>query len=86
LADGKVFVSADKELFKSLLRNPELKKYTRGSKPLFAYADKNGFEIESLEFDTELAAYLLNPSEKDYSDEHLCMIYDVALPVTDNEA
>lgn len=86
LADGKVFVSDNEELFKSLLRNPNLKKYTRGSKPLFAYADKNGFEIESLEFDTELAAYLLNPSEKDYSDEHLCMIYDVALPATDNEA
>ena len=83
--NGKVYVSTDAELFKSLLENAEYKKYTRGSKALFAYADSNGFEINSLEFDTELAAYLLNPSEKDYSDEHLCMIYDVALPATEDE-
>ena len=83
--EGKVFVSQNEALLRQILENAELKKYTRGSKTLFAYADKNGFEISSLEFDTELAAYLLNPSEKDYSDEHLCMIYDVALPVTEDE-
>ena len=83
--NGKVYVSTDADLFKSLLKNVEYKKYTRGSKALFAYADSNGFEIKSLEFDTELAAYLLNPSEKDYSDEHLCMIYDVTLPATEDE-
>ena len=83
--NGKVYVSTDADLFKSLLKNVEYKKYTRGSKALFAYADSNGFEINSLEFDTELAAYLLNPSEKDYSDEHLCMIYDVTLPATEDE-
>ena len=83
--EGKVFVSQNEALLRQILENAELKKYTRGSKTLFAYADSNGFEINSLEFDTELAAYLLNPSEKDYSDEHLCMIYDVALPVTEDE-
>ncbi len=85
LIDGKVYTSSDADLFDDILKNPELKKYTRGSKALFAYADKKGFEAAAIEFDTELAAYLLNPSEKDYSDEHLCMIYDVALPVTDDE-
>lgn len=85
LIDGKVYTSRDADLFDDILKNPELKKYTRGSKELFAYADKKGFEAVAIEFDTELAAYLLNPSEKDYSDEHLCMIYDVALPVTDDE-
>lgn len=85
LIDGKVYTSRDADLFDDILKNPELKKYTRGSKALFAYADKKGFEAAAIEFDTELAAYLLNPSEKDYSDEHLCMIYDVALPVTDDE-
>ncbi len=85
LIDGKVYTSRDADLFDDILKNPELKKYTRGSKALFAYADKKGFEAAAIEFDTELAAYLLNPSEKDYSDEHLCMIYDVALPVTDEE-
>lgn len=85
LIDGKVYTSRDADLFDDILKNPGLKKYTRGSKALFAYADKKGFEPAAVEFDTELAAYLLNPSEKDYSDEHLCMIYDVALPVTDDE-
>jgi len=85
LIDGRVYTSRDADLFDDILKNPELKKYTRGSKALFAYADKKGFEAAAIEFDTELAAYLLNPSEKDYSDEHLCMIYDVALPVTDDE-
>ena len=85
LIDGKVYTSRDADLFDDILKNPELKKYTRGSKALFAYADKKGFEAAAIEFDTELSAYLLNPSEKDYSDEHLCMIYDVALPVTDDE-
>ncbi len=85
LIDGKVYTSRDADLFDDILKNPELKKYTRGSKALFAYADAKGFEAAAIEFDTELAAYLLNPSEKDYSDEHLCMIYDVALPVTDDE-
>ncbi len=85
LINGKVYTSRDADLFDDILKNPGLKKYTRGSKALFAYADKKGFEAAAIEFDTELAAYLLNPSEKDYSDEHLCMIYDVALPVTDDE-
>ncbi len=85
LIDGKVYTSRDADLFDDILKNPGLKKYTRGSKALFAYADKKGFDAAAIEFDTELAAYLLNPSEKDYSDEHLCMIYDVALPVTDDE-
>ena len=85
LIDGKVYTSRDADLFDDILKNPGLKKYTRGIKSLFAYADKKGFEAAAIEFDTELAAYLLNPSEKDYSDEHLCMIYDVALPVTDDE-
>ena len=85
LINGKVYTSRDADLFDDILKNPGLKKYTRGSKALFAYADKKGFDAAAIEFDTELAAYLLNPSEKDYSDEHLCMIYDVALPVTDDE-
>ncbi len=85
LSDGKVLTSTDRELFDSILKNGNIKKYTRNSKALFAYADKNGFEISGLEFDTELAAYLLNPSEKDYSDENLCMIYDAALPAAENE-
>ncbi|MBQ1830447.1 MAG: DNA polymerase I, partial [Ruminococcus sp.] len=75
LYKGKIYVSDDAELFAAILQNPEIRLYTTGCKTLFAYADKNGFEIVDLAFDVELAAYLLQPSEKDYSDETLCTVY-----------
>ena len=59
---------------------------TTGCKALFAYADRNGFEIKNLAFDVELAAYLLQPSEKDYSDENLCAMHEIALPRTEDES
>ena len=71
LYDGKVYLSESKELFEKLLCDEKIEKYTRNSKSIFAYADRNGFEIKSLVFDVELAAYLLEPSSKDYSDENL---------------
>ncbi|MEE0873116.1 MAG: DNA polymerase I, partial [Ruminococcus sp.] len=67
------------EAFDELLTAPA-EKYTRGSKRLFAYADAHGFAVNSLCFDVELAAYLLQPSEKDYSDRNLCAAYEIALP------
>ena len=85
LVDGKVFVSGDSDLLKDILTDSEIAKYTRSCKELFAYADSNGFEIENLVFDVELAAYLLQPSEKDYSDENLCAIHEIELPFTDKE-
>lgn len=85
LYDGKVYLSESKELFKTLLCDEKIEKYTRNSKSIFAYADRKGFEIRSLVFDVELAAYLLEPSAKDYSDENLCKLNDIELPTTENE-
>lgn len=85
LYDGKVYLSESKELFEKLLCDDKIKKYTRNSKSIFAYADRKGFEIKSLVFDVELAAYLLEPSAKDYSDENLCKLNDIELPTTENE-
>ena len=85
LIGGKVYSCADPELFEEILKNGELGKNARGSKQLFAYADSRGFELSGLEFDVELAAYLLQPSEKDYSDEKLCAVYDIELPPSDEE-
>ena len=85
LYDGKVYLSESKELFEKLLCDEKIEKYTRNSKSIFAYADRNGFEIKSLVFDVELAAYLLEPSSKDYSDENLCKLNEIELPTTQNE-
>lgn len=85
LCDGKVYLCESKELFEKLLCDEKIKKYTRNSKSIFAYADRNGFEIKSLVFDVELAAYLLEPSSKDYSDENLCKLNEIELPTTENE-
>ena len=85
LYDGKVYLSESNELFEKLLCDEKIEKYTRNSKSIFAYADRKGFEIKSLVFDVELAAYLLEPSSKDYSDENLCKLNEIELPTTENE-
>lgn len=80
LFDKKVYIVKNKNFFESLISNPKLKKYTRNSKTIFAYADKNNIEVNSLVFDIELAAYLIEPSAKDYSDENLCGINEINIP------
>lgn len=85
LYDGRVYLSESNELFEKFLCSEEIEKYTENSKSIFSYADRLGFEIKSLVFDVELAAYLLEPSAKDYSDENLCKLNDIQLPATENE-
>lgn len=55
----------------------ENKKYVYSSKELFAYADKNGFEIKNLVFDVTLASYLLNPNSSSYDIDKLNGEYEV---------
>lgn len=85
LYDEKVFLFEDKNSFKEILINEDIQKFTRSSKTLYSYADRNDFEIKSLVFDVELAAYLLEPSAKDYSDENLCGANSIELPLAENE-
>ncbi len=83
--DGKVYVSNDINSFIKILTDKKIEKFTTNSKALFAYADKNDFEIQNLIFDTELAAYLLEPSAKDYSDAKLCAANSIEMPHTESE-
>lgn len=53
------------------------KKYVYSSKELFAFADKNNFEIKNLVFDVTLASYLLNPSSSSYDIDRLNTEYEV---------
>ena len=83
--DGKVYASSDEAVFNEILSDGTITVYTRGCKSLFAYADQKGFEVNCKIFDVELAAYLLEPSSKDYSDENLCAANQIELPTAENE-
>lgn len=85
LYNENIYVSDDRAFFDSFIADGNISKYTRNSKALFAYADKNDIEVKALDFDIELAAYLIEPSAKDYTDEHLCGGYEITLPSPDNE-
>ena len=85
LFDGKVYISTDEELFVKFIADSELEKYTRNIKTLYAYADEKNIDVENIVFDIELAAYLIEPSSKDYSDKNLCASYEIALPVCADE-
>ena len=52
--------------FDDLLKDPSVSKYVDNSKPLFAYAIRKGFRLESVQFDAALAGYILNPDAKNY--------------------
>lgn len=67
-----------------ILTDPSINKYTFNSKPLFAYADKMGFEVQSLKADLLLSAYLLQPSASSYSLENQCVGYNLQIPVIEN--
>ena len=52
------------------------------SKPIFAYCDREGIEV-NIAFDTALAAYLLSPSSSSYELERLCAAYSIPVAAAD---
>lgn len=82
--DGFIGILEDKEKIHSLFADEKVEKYTFDSKPVFAYADKNGFEIKNLKTDLLLAAYLLQPSSSSYELYKLCESYGLELPELNN--
>ena len=69
-ADFRIFVE-------KLLSDESIQKRTHDIKPIFAAAEKAGFECRSIIFDTMLAAYLLNPNSPDYQLERLVSEYNI---------
>lgn len=63
--------------FLQLINDKEIKKYTYNAKEIYKYCFYNGIEISDIDFDLMLAAYLLNPSAKDYSVERLAKEFSV---------
>lgn len=67
----------DIEQFKKILCDKTVKKYTYDAKALYSYFFNKSEEISDIDFDIMLAAYLLNPSAKDYSVHRLCQEFSV---------
>ncbi|MBR1731733.1 MAG: DNA polymerase I, partial [Ruminococcus sp.] len=84
ISGDEVLILKEKNNIDKLLKDDKVAKYTFDSKPLFAYADKNGFEIQNLRTDLLLAAYLLQPSASSYGLDKLCISYGLDLPIVDN--
>ncbi|MBQ7504923.1 MAG: DNA polymerase I [Ruminococcus sp.] len=82
--EDEVLILKEKNTIDELLRDDKVAKYTFDSKPLFAYADKEGFEIKNLKTDLLLAAYLLQPSSSKYGLDNLSISYGLKLPIVDN--
>ncbi len=77
--EDKIYVSEDEAVFKAYLSD-EKPKTVYDSKPIYAYADRQGIDMDVVSFDVTLAAYLLNPSSSDYSPERLCAEYRIEEP------
>ncbi len=80
--DNKVVLCKDVELLCDILKDEKAEIAVFSSKELFAFADRNSFEIKNLTFDITLAAYLLNPNASSYDLEKLCAQYELKLPET----
>lgn len=65
------------DFIKDFLQNKDIQKITYNIKPLFLLCKKLNINIESVEFDITLAAYLLNASSKDYELSRLATEYFV---------
>ncbi len=67
------------------LADKNIKKYTYNSKIIYSYYLKKGIDLPDFSFDIMLAAYLLNPSAKDYELTHLLAEMSVPTGEYDDE-
>jgi len=56
---------------KTILESTDIKKVTHGVKNAYTALNKKGIKLQGVQFDTELAAYLLDSAKKEYSLETL---------------
>lgn len=72
-----VYTAQDKDLVLSVLASP-CAKYAFEGKSLHKFAFANDARVENLVFCCDLAGYLLNSQQSDYTAENLCLAYKVA--------
>lgn len=61
--------------FKETLENENIKKYSYGLNEMYVILEQNGILLKGIEFDAEIAAYILNPSNNHYKLEELASQY-----------
>ncbi len=61
--------------FKEILENENIKKYSYGLNEMYVILEQNGILLKGIEFDAEIAAYILNPSNNHYKLEELASQY-----------
>lgn len=79
-SENGIYASRSPEVFTKYLSDKKSGHILYDSKPVYAYFDSKGEEINNVVFDISLAAYLLNPSSSEYSPERLCAEYRIPLP------
>ena len=83
--DNNAYYTSDGRLINSILQNAKTKKYVNNSKGIYSYGEKNGFDVENIALDAELAAYLLNPSASSYDLARLLEEYNISIPKSADE-
>ena len=77
--DNKLYIFDAKDAtyseIEDKLKDAGIKKFVSDSKSLYAFGLKRGYTVPRVEFDTSLAAYILNPNANDYSAERLMEEY-----------
>lgn len=77
MVDGKMYKLEKSEDILDLLKDPKKEKQVHDCKKVFAFGFEHGIEVSSVSFGTKLAAYILNPDEKDFSARRFFLLYDV---------
>lgn len=77
MVDGKVYKLDKSEEILNLLKDPSKEKQAHDCKRVFAFGLENGIEVSGISFGIKLAAYILNPDEKDFSAKRFFLLYDV---------
>ncbi|TDT61187.1 DNA polymerase I [Fonticella tunisiensis] len=76
IIDGGYFIKREQiSCFKGIFESPKIEKNTFGAKQAYLFLNKAGIKLENLDFDAEIASYLLNPSENRYEISSLLRNY-----------
>ncbi len=79
-------VPADADFLREFFTTTAFRRSTHGGKAVFAALERMGVSAPPLDFDTELAGYLLNPSAADYGTGRLAAEYGVPAPAWEGAA
>lgn len=85
LKDTLYAVKAEKAFLRALCGDAKIVKNIHNSKPFYAALERMGVPLKNLGMDTLLAAYLLNPSSPEYSEDRLAAEYEVQGPGAQSE-